>query len=118
MPFNVEAPLVETYTPARYPAPNWSKDAEVRECWLPDEKPVGWMVIQDDEAISWLSSAGPDRPAAYAVKVIIQETLQDSLAQNMDARSAWNRCMAVAMFRAPETMSLEKLVARLQEGWS
>lgn len=118
MPFEVPAPLVETLAPARYPSLNWRKPAEVRECWLPGEKPVGWLVIQDEEALSWLSSVGPDHPAAYAVKEIVQDTLRDSLAQNMDVRSAWNRCMSVAMFRAPEMMDLDKFAKRLSEEWS
>ena len=118
MSFTEPAPMVQTNVVPRYPALNWRKPAEVRECWLPGEKPVGWLVIQDEEALSWLSSVGPDRPAAYAVKEIVQDTLRESLAQNMDVRSAWNRVMSIAMFRAPEEMDLDKFAKRLSEEWS
>lgn len=118
MPFNVDAPMVQTNNPARYPEPDWRKSAEVRECWMPDEKPVGWLVIQDDEALSWLSSVGPSRPAAHALKELIQEVIVDSLAQNMPPRDAWNRVMTVGMFRAPELMDLRKLSARIAKEWS
>lgn len=118
MPFNVDAPMVQTQEPRRYPTPNWSKPAEVRECWLPGEPAVGWLVIQDDEALAWLSSVGPDRPAAYAVREIVQDSLEQSLVQNMDVRSAWNRACSIAMFRWPEYMDLDKLAKRLSEQWS
>lgn len=118
MPFNVDSPMDQTLSPTRYPQPNWLGDAEVRECWLPNEKPVGWLVIQDDTALSWLSAAGPDRPAAYAVKEIVQELIVDSIAQDMTPREAYNRCISVTMFRAPEILSLKAFGARLQEEWS
>lgn len=118
MPFNVPSPMVETQAPRRYPSPDWSQTAEVRQAWLPDERPVGWLIIQGNEALSWVSSAGPDRPAAYAIKEIIQDILDDSYVNRLDVRTAWNRCTAAAMFRPPEEMDLSKLAAELQEEWS
>lgn len=118
MSFTEPAPMVQTNVVPRYPALNWRKPAEVRECWLPNEKPVGWLVIQDDEALSWLSSVGPSRPAAYAVKEIVQDTITLALAENRTAREAFNLASAAAMFRASEDMDLDKFAKRLSEEWS
>lgn len=118
MPFEVEAPMDQTSAPARYPSPNWRGSAEVRMCWLPKQPPVGWLIIQDDMALTWASAAGPDRPAAYAVKEIIQDALQTSLQDRLTCREAWNRVMSKAMFTAPEYVYLPDLGKRLQEEWS
>lgn len=118
MPFEVPSPMVETFTPTRYPSVDWSRKAEVRECWLPNEKPVGWLVIQDDANLSWLSSVSASRPAAYAVREIIQDTLRDSIENRLTAREAWDRCMTAAMWRNPEYMEMAELAKRLQEEWS
>ena len=110
-----EKPMVETYAPPRYPSVNWDKPAEVRECWLPDEKPVGWLIIQDEEAISWLSSAGPDRVAAYAAKGIVQETLRRAFFDRLSAREAFDLCTDAAMFRASELMEMKDMSDRLSK---
>lgn len=118
MPFNVEAPMVETQSPKRYPAPDWSKTATVREAWLPDEPSFGWLVLQDDTALSWVCSVGDDRPAAYAVRNIVEESIRSSLAQNRTAQEAYNEAVDTVMFRPAETMDLQDLVEQLQKAWS
>jgi hypothetical protein len=118
MPFNVEAPMEATSTPARYPAPDWSREAEVRECWLPQEPTIGWLILQDDLALTWASSVGPNRPASYAVKRVVEERIQLSLQDGLNCREAFQNVARVALFRGPIMMSLKDLADRLQKEWS
>lgn len=118
MPFNVDSPMDLAYTPARYPTPDWSKLAEVTEVVIPEQKPAGWLVIQDDMALSWLSSAGYDRPAAYAVRTIVEETLTLALQEGRTCREAHNLVQSKVLVGPPQLMDLRKLSERLQKDWS
>lgn len=118
MPFNVEAPMDLTFEPTRYPTPDWTGEAEVREAWIIGEDPVGWLVIQDNAALSWLSSVGPDRPGAYAVRGLVEDTISAAVVDRATAREAWNRVTAVALFREPQVVQLPDLMERLQEEWA
>lgn len=118
MPFNVDAPMDLVSAPARYPSPDWAKTAEVVEVLMPGEKAVGWLVIQEDMALTWLSSAGPDRPAAQAVRSLIEDAIRLSLTEGRNVREAWNDALSRVYHGPPAILKLPELAERLQEEWS
>lgn len=116
MPYR-ESPMQETLAPARWPAPDYAGEAEVMRAWLPPDETVGHLVIQDDSALVFFSIAGPDNPAAYGVRLIVQEILRISIEDGLTARETWNRAQAAAMWEAPEIRPLPELVEQLRAEW-
>lgn len=108
----------ETLTPAKWPAPDYTKWAEVSHAWLPDGEDVGDLVIQDESKLVWLSVVGPGKPAAYAARVIVQDILRSALAANKTAREANSEARAAILFRAPEIVNLPELMSKLQKEWN
>lgn len=116
MPFRL-GPLKETFTPARWPELDYSRNAEVARAWLPADVTVGHLAIQDNMSVAWLASVGPDDPAAYAARTIVQDILTEALAEGVSARDTWDRAQEAILFEAPEIVPLPELVKKLRKEW-
>ncbi|MDH6237906.1 hypothetical protein [Cryobacterium sp. CG_9.6] len=116
MPFHL-GPMDETFAPARWSAPDYAREGEVSRAWLPPEIIVGHLVIQDESALVWLSAAGPDKPEAYAARIIVQDILREALAEGLSARETVEMARAAILFEAPDIVKLPELMADLRKQW-
>ena len=116
MPFR-PSPMDETFAPARWPAPDYEKTAEVSIATLPTDIIVGHLVIQDESKLAWLSVAGPDMPASHAARLMIADVLRQGLSDNLSARETYTKARDTIIFEAPEIVELPALMAQLRKLW-
>lgn len=116
MPFN-ESLMDETYSPERWPEPDYAGVGEVARAWLPAGETVGWLIIQDNKALVFFSKIGADNPAAYGTRIIVEDALRATLAAGMTAREAWDEIQKLALWRAPELLPLPTLLDDIRSLW-
>lgn len=111
MPF-YESPMDETFAPKRWPAPDYSGEGEVARAWLPEDETVGWLVIQDDALVFFVSARYS--PAAYGVTQIILDYMRTALREKKTARDTWDELQKKAMWKAPEKRKLDELLNEIR----
>lgn len=115
MPFR-EQPLDFVAGPARYPAPDWEEIGTVARVWVPDNLTVGWIVLQGEDRLAWLSAIGPDK-LGYVIRERVQELMDDGAADGVPALQTWTEILRVTLHTTPTQEFLPALLADVRKEW-
>lgn len=115
MRHNEPEPFVSSSDRPRWPSPTEDGEGYVARAWLPGVT-VGYLVWQGD-ALAFYSSVSPADEAAYGVRTILRDVLDDSLAAGLSARDAWDAANAATLFEAPERRPLRAFFGELRSEW-
>jgi hypothetical protein len=115
MPFR-EQPLNFVAGPDRYPAPDWEEIGMVSRVWVPDNETVGWIVLQGEERLAWLSNTGPDK-LGYVIRERVDELMNEGAANKTPALDTWLEILRVTLHTTPTPEYLPAFLADVRAEW-
>lgn len=115
MPYRPQ-PASLSFAPTAYPEPDWEQIGMVSRVYSPPNNTIGWLVLQGEHAIAWLSSVGPDHDG-YGIRLYLDHLLRDNVEAGRSVRETWERALADTLHTIPADDLLSALIADIRKGW-
>jgi hypothetical protein len=102
--------------PKRYDAPDWTEIGTVTRVWVPDDETVGWVVLQGENRLAWLSASDPDS-LGYAIRLHVDELTRSGAANGVPVLATWEEILRTTLHSTPEDLYLPAVMADIQRAW-
>jgi hypothetical protein len=106
-------PFELTYSPERYPAPDWEAIGKVARIWVPDDETVGWLVFQDPDRLAFLSDVGPEK-----LGYVIRDRMTQGAKAHTPALDVWNEILTRTLHTTPTEDFLPAILADVRRDWN
>ncbi|WVX87856.1 hypothetical protein SEA_BERRIE_5 [Arthrobacter phage Berrie] len=110
-------PFELTYSPERYPAPDWEAIGKVARIWVPDDETVGWLVYQDPDRLAFLSSIGPEK-LGYVIRELVRDRMAQGAKAHTPALDVWTEILGRTLHTTPTEDFLPAILADVRTDWS
>jgi hypothetical protein len=113
---NVTQPSDFVTGPDRYPEPDYEAIDTVSRVRVPDDETVGWVVLQGEDRLAWLSASGAE-DLGFPIRLHVDGVLRQYAAQQRLARDAWAEILRLTLHTTPREEFLPAVPADIRAAW-
>ncbi|MGO4251233.1 hypothetical protein AB4Y81_03110 [Paenarthrobacter sp. TAF1] len=109
-------PFILSYSPKRYPAPDWEAIGTVARIWVPDDETVGWLIYQDPDRLAFLSEIDAEK-LGYVIRELVRGLMNDGAERGVPARELWDEILSRTLHTTPNDQFLPAIIADVRKEW-